>query len=567
MAQLKSNSRVYGNAIIDGALVVSGGNISSSFSTGALIVSGGLGVNGAAYIASGIQNTPIGNVTASTGGFTTLTAGATTVTTFGSNSTGTITGSWSFSSTLTGTGTLTLSGTTTSITTLGTAATTGTLTLGGTAQTGLMLIGQSTANSTANIHTGITAATNFKFLNLGTAGAAGSNTGITIGPTLGYGNVIFATNTNVVVSNTAISTSTTTGALTVAGGMGIGGNLYLGNALVSSGGLQNTPIGNVTPSTALFTSVGSSGNIAASGLTVNNSATIGTTLGVTGNIKTGGILTDGYYFANGAPFATPTFTSIAIASQSSVAPTYNPVLTLANLPGLVFTTTQSNSTITMGMTGGTFATPSDFGLETGPVTYSQDLGSITGAVTEAVNLSKLAVDGVVPGATIVANSIPGSAILSNTDITTTGNVTAGAVYTNNYLFANGAPLGTALFPVNTIYELDDISNYTDGRSNSFKLTYNQANVTINSPFNLLVTVNGLTQPAFDFNLYNSYGALWGSYVLGSYRGYTIDSTSGNIKFANVPPINSQIMMRTVVGAPAATTKQYPFKAVDILLGF
>ena len=287
-----------------------------------------------------------------------------------------------------------------------------------------------------------------------------------------------------------------------------------------------------------------------------------TTITATGNISAN------YFVGNGSSLTgISSFTNIAIASQSNVSPTYNPTLTLANLPGLVFTTTQSNSTITMGLIGGTFATPSDFGLDTGSVTYSQDLGSVTGSVTEAVNLSKLAVDGVVPGSSIVANSVTGSAILSTTDISTTGNLTVGTLYTNNFLFANGTPLASAIFPVDTVYELDDISNYTDGRSNSFRLTYNQANVSIVSPFNLLVTINGLTQSAFDMNLYNSYGALWSSYVLGSYKGYTIDWLSGNIKFASVPPINSQIIMRTVVGSPASTTKQYPFKAVDILLGY
>ena len=454
-------------------------------------------------------------------------------------------------------------------------------------------INAATIGNASAVFTGATytATNSFNGPHNGTLGSAGGNTAIvtTLSAT---GNVTGAALT----SNASITAITTLSALggiqatpignvtassgqftTVSATGNVTGAALTSNASITAsttlsalGGIQATPIGNVAPSTAIFTSESVSGNSTVNSLTVNNSATIGTTLGVVGNITAGGILTDGYYYANGSPFAGgggSSFTSIAIASQSSLLPSYNPVLTLANLPGLVFTTTQSNSTITMGLTGGTFSTPSDFGLETGSVTYSQDLGSITGPVTEAVNLSKLAVDGVVPGTVIVANSIPGSVIQSNTNITTTGNVTAGAVYTNNYLFANGTPLGSALFPVNTIYELDDISNYTDGRSNSFKLTYNQANVSIGSPFNLLVTVNGLTQPAFDFNLYNSYGALWGSYVLGSYKGYTIDSTSGNIKFANTPPTNSQIMMRTVVGAPATTTKQYPFKAVDILLGF
>jgi hypothetical protein len=68
-----------------------------------------------------------------------------------------------------------------------------------------------------------------------------------------------------------------TGALTYQGGF------------TAQGGLQNTPIGNATPSTALFTTVGASGNTTVSALTVNGTATIGTTLGVTGNVNIGNV--------------------------------------------------------------------------------------------------------------------------------------------------------------------------------------------------------------------------------------------------------------------------------------
>ena len=65
--------------------------------------------------------------------------------------------------------------------------------------------------------------------------------------------------TNVNVATTTASTSTTTGALTVAGGVGIGGALYVNGAIsaasASFASLNNTPIGNVTPSTGAFTQV------------------------------------------------------------------------------------------------------------------------------------------------------------------------------------------------------------------------------------------------------------------------------------------------------------------------
>jgi hypothetical protein len=65
-----------GNFTTAGAIVVNSTNPSSSSATGALIVKGGVGVAGNLYVGAGIQNTPIGNTTASTGAFTTLSASA-----------------------------------------------------------------------------------------------------------------------------------------------------------------------------------------------------------------------------------------------------------------------------------------------------------------------------------------------------------------------------------------------------------------------------------------------------------------------------------------------------------
>jgi len=65
------------------------------------------------------------------------------------------------------------------------------------------------------------------------------------------------------------------------------------------GGLQATPIGNVTASTGQFTTANATGNITGSALTINNSATIGTTLGVTGNATVGNLTTVGQVTTTG----------------------------------------------------------------------------------------------------------------------------------------------------------------------------------------------------------------------------------------------------------------------------
>jgi hypothetical protein len=60
------------------------------------------------------------------------------------------------------------------------------------------------------------------------------------------------------------------------------GSITAGTTLRASGGLQATPIGNVTPSTAIFTSESVSGNSTVNALSVNASATIASSLGVGG---------------------------------------------------------------------------------------------------------------------------------------------------------------------------------------------------------------------------------------------------------------------------------------------
>lgn len=99
-------------------------------------------------------------------------------------------------------------------------------------------IGTTTANSTYNFGTGVTPAGNTKNINIGTAGAASSNTIITIGTTLGTGNVTFPANTTVVIANTgglALSTvgNITGGNLRTAGLISATANITGGNLLTA----------------------------------------------------------------------------------------------------------------------------------------------------------------------------------------------------------------------------------------------------------------------------------------------------------------------------------------------
>ena len=95
-----------GAQTLAGVKTFSNNTAATSTSSGAVIVTGGLGVGGAIYGGS-IQNTPIGSTTASAGAFTTLSAsGATTLTSLTASGTATLTsltttGAATFSSTVT----------------------------------------------------------------------------------------------------------------------------------------------------------------------------------------------------------------------------------------------------------------------------------------------------------------------------------------------------------------------------------------------------------------------------------------------------------------------------------
>ena len=175
------------------------------------------------------------------------------------------------------------------------------------------------------------------FLDLGLAGSGwdGSQTnslGNAVAPHDGYlyinkGNLVVGTETagtavKILVGagdNTGIvatfndpgtsSTDTSTGALVLTGGLGVSGNLNAGNLGVSgdfstSGNITatgNLSGGNIA-TTGAFSAQGnlSSGNITTAGNVVGNNLSIGNLANVGGNLAALGVLTDNYYYANGA---------------------------------------------------------------------------------------------------------------------------------------------------------------------------------------------------------------------------------------------------------------------------
>jgi hypothetical protein len=118
----------------------------------------------------------------------------------------------------------------------------------------------------------------------------------------------------------------------------------------------------------------------------------------------------------------------------------------------------------------------------------------------------------------------------------------------------GVPGGTGF----DIYPLDDISIYFNGIDRRFTPRYQGNTLTISNPFRLLLTINGIIQTV-DTPEY-----VWQS-MLPRF-GFMIDS-EGLIAFSEVVPSGSTFDARLMPGSNTTTvTRNYPFRAADILLG-
>ena len=206
-----------------GAVVESRGNIfansqvaSTSITTGALVVNGGVGISGNLYVGGGfsvasIQATPIGSTSASTGAFTTLTA----------------------------TGNIVAASTTES-----SGITTGALVVkGGAGISGNLYVGGSINNTSIGVYGA--AVGNFTSIGASSQGS-GAFTSLTTSTTIkSQGNIVANANVS--------STSTTTGALIVVGGAGVSGNIYAGNVSAAGAAWTTETATNFSTGNAVIT--------------------------------------------------------------------------------------------------------------------------------------------------------------------------------------------------------------------------------------------------------------------------------------------------------------------------
>ena len=130
----------------------------------------------------------------------------------------------------------------------------------------------------------------------------------------------------------------------------------------------------------------------------------------------------------------------------------------------------------------------------------------------------------------------------------------GTLDSNAYMLVGATPSLPDIIP------LDNLQYQFDGIENRFYPTNYGTVITVNNPFRLLISVNGIIQ-SVDFPEYVFQSPI-------TKNGFQIDS-DGYIAFNEVPIAGSSFDGRLMNGPDTQSTylnKNYPFRAVDILIG-
>lgn len=197
-------------------------------------------------------------------------------------------------------------------------------------------------------------------------------------------------------------------------------NTSSGNSSISNG----TSNVNVLLDSSVTVSVSGDSNIA-----VFNT----TGVSLTGNVAAGNIRTDNYFYANGAPFG------VGIVYGNSNVAAYLPSYTgnLDNLGNIyVFGTATAANFIGDGsqLTG----VVSSYG-DANVAAYLPTFGGLLGNGAVTIDADQITATGIQTSGNVGVGNIEGVNVTSTITLTASGNVYAGNVLTDNYLYANGAP--------------------------------------------------------------------------------------------------------------------------------
>lgn len=262
-----------------------------------------------------------------------------------------------------------------------------------------------TANSAVNT-LALTASGSVSFTSANTTTSATTGALVVTGGIATSDNLYVAGSTwtgNISVINGTASTGIDNGALVVAGGAGIGGDLWVGG-MIDAQGIQGTAIGNVTPSTAQFTTLQTQ-NTATVNALISNSFVNGTSLYSSGPISAVGNITGANIVSNGYVQGASVYSSGAISAVGN----------------------------------GTFANVTSNGFVNGASVYSS--GSISAVGTATAN--RLQSNTAVIGDTIQGStSMLTGTFVANTSVTT-ASLTATGTATVNKLVSDTSVQGNA----------------------------------------------------------------------------------------------------------------------------
>ena len=370
------------------------GNINGS----SLTLTGSEVATGSIQALGGLQNTPIGNASASTGQFTTVSA------------TGNIIGAG-----------LTSNGSITAITTLSALGGIQNTPIGNvTPVTGKFTTLETTSTATVNslISNGSVTGTSAQFTTINgsanaTVNSLAVNNAATIGSTLDVtGNVTasyFIGNLVGNEPNVTLVANTFSYVFDTFGNVLFPGNLSINGIITGVTGIQ------IVTLTAI-------GNVTANALTINNTATIGSTLGVTGNINGNGVTLTGSLVARGSGDFDGGLQSTPIGNATASTGQFTTLSATGNITGAALTSNGSITAITtVSALGGLQSTPIG---NVAPSTAIFTTESVSGNST-------------VNGLTVNTSAAIG------TTLGVTGNATVGNILAGGFFFANGTPLTTS----------------------------------------------------------------------------------------------------------------------------
>jgi len=166
------------------------------------------------------------------------------------------------------------------------------------------------------------------------------------------------------------------------------------------------------------------------------------------SISTTGNVTAGYFIGNGALLtgiaSTDAFDTIVVPGQANLVANSSGILNIqatGSTNGTTLTTDVANGILNISSTTGDLifqnGDPLQLGSVSGPATAKNDLGLVTGLTEDTYDLGNFFFTGTwIDNTWIYANSITGNKINSATDISTTGNISAG-YFLGNVACASG----------------------------------------------------------------------------------------------------------------------------------